>query len=166
MPISDELIGRNLARMRGDMSQKELAARMKERGWKWSQATVWAVEKGERPLRLAEAEDIKSILGTLWSLTMDDADTRVVSFNSWMYRADQELQSAVREYLKAQFNLRWAIEEEGVSPAIANHSADWLKHPPEEVVARVQLEDDMKDDAQERFYEAWEAQNGKHSEAP
>lgn len=35
---------------------------MRERGWKWSQATVWAVEKGDRPLRLAEANDLAAIL--------------------------------------------------------------------------------------------------------
>lgn len=45
------------------MSQQALADRMRERGWKWSQATVWAVEKGERPLRLAEAMDLAQILG-------------------------------------------------------------------------------------------------------
>lgn len=35
---------------------------MRQRGHRWSQATVWAVEKGERQLRLTEAEDLGEIL--------------------------------------------------------------------------------------------------------
>lgn len=49
--------------MRGELSQSALADRMRERGWKWSQATVWSVEQGERPLRLAEAVDLAEVLG-------------------------------------------------------------------------------------------------------
>lgn len=59
----DALIGQNLARLRGDLSQAELAKEMKKRGYKWSQATVWAIEKGDRPLRLAEARDVIVTLG-------------------------------------------------------------------------------------------------------
>ncbi|GAB2843448.1 helix-turn-helix domain-containing protein [Microbacterium insulae] len=59
---SDVEIGRNLARIRGALSQKDLADAMRARGFRWSQATVWAVEKGERPLRLSEAEAVGRIL--------------------------------------------------------------------------------------------------------
>jgi len=44
------------------MSQQSLATAMRERGWRWSQATVWAVESGERPLRITEAADVVEIL--------------------------------------------------------------------------------------------------------
>jgi transcriptional regulator with XRE-family HTH domain len=59
--VTDEQIGRNLSALRGDMSQKDLADRMRRRGFKWSQATVWAIEKGERPLRVTEAEAIGDV---------------------------------------------------------------------------------------------------------
>jgi len=36
---------------------------MRSRGFKWSQATVWSIEKGERPLRLGEALAVTEILG-------------------------------------------------------------------------------------------------------
>lgn len=62
MATRDEQIGQNIVRLRGDRSQQWVADRMREKGWKWAQATVWNVEKGERPLRLAEAEDIAEIL--------------------------------------------------------------------------------------------------------
>lgn len=59
----DRQIGANLVRIRDGMSQNDLALKMRERGHKWSAATVWAIEKGERPLKLAEATDVISILG-------------------------------------------------------------------------------------------------------
>lgn len=62
MTAKDEQIGRNLMHLRGDRPQTEIAEAMRERGYKWSQATVWAVEKGERPLRLTEADDLSRIL--------------------------------------------------------------------------------------------------------
>lgn len=60
---TDEDIGRNFTRMRGAMSQKDLAEAMRKRGFRWSQATVWAVEKGERPLRLTEADAASAVFG-------------------------------------------------------------------------------------------------------
>ncbi|MDK6348701.1 helix-turn-helix domain-containing protein [Bifidobacterium scardovii] len=59
----DEQIGQNLVSIRGNMSQADLALQMRERGYKWSAATVWAIEKGERPLKLTEATDVVNILG-------------------------------------------------------------------------------------------------------
>lgn len=59
----DERIGRNLAALRNGTSQAALAALMRDEGWKWSQPTVAAIEKGERGLKLAEAETLVSILG-------------------------------------------------------------------------------------------------------
>jgi hypothetical protein len=43
------------------MSQKELAESMRSLGFRWSQATVWSIEKGERPLRLIEADAVAFI---------------------------------------------------------------------------------------------------------
>lgn len=45
------------------MSQDELAAKLREYGYKWSKATVWAVENGTRPLKLTEARDLLEVLG-------------------------------------------------------------------------------------------------------
>jgi CRISPR/Cas system-associated exonuclease Cas4 (RecB family) len=61
----DRQIGRTMAILRGDKTQQAVADEMRMRGWRWSQATVWSVEKGERPLRLAEAEDLAEVLGTV-----------------------------------------------------------------------------------------------------
>lgn len=61
--LSDLTVGENLARLRGGISQKDLADRMRDRGWKWAQATVWNIERGERPLRFLEAYSLCEILG-------------------------------------------------------------------------------------------------------
>lgn len=53
------------------MSQQALADAMRELGHKWSQATVWSVERGNRPLRLVEANDLRTVL----------ADGRYVDFS-------------------------------------------------------------------------------------
>lgn len=63
MTEADERIGANLAELRGPVSQTALAEAMRSRGWKWSQPTVAAIEKGERAIKLAEAEDLLDVLG-------------------------------------------------------------------------------------------------------
>lgn len=60
----DEQIGRHIERLRAQagMTQTAFALAMRDRGWKWSQPTVVAVEKGERALKLSEARDAAEIL--------------------------------------------------------------------------------------------------------
>ena len=55
-------VGKNLTRYRGSHSQQAIADAMRERGWKWSQATMWSIEKGDRPVRLVEAADLAVVL--------------------------------------------------------------------------------------------------------
>lgn len=59
----DGLFGQRVARLRGATSQKALADAMRERGWKWSQMTVYLIERGERSLKLKEAPDLANLLG-------------------------------------------------------------------------------------------------------
>ncbi len=60
---TDKAIGKNVARFRGELSQAALAQKMKNLGHKkWSQATIWALEKGERALKLSEAQDLAALL--------------------------------------------------------------------------------------------------------
>lgn len=59
-------IGMQLARARKRywLAQRDLAELMKAAGYvRWSQATVWSVESGARPLRLSEAMALAAILG-------------------------------------------------------------------------------------------------------
>jgi transcriptional regulator with XRE-family HTH domain len=65
-------IGANVlaVRTRRGVSQQDLARHMRARGHKWSQATVWNTESGERNLRLVEAVDLASCLGaSVWEIS-------------------------------------------------------------------------------------------------
>lgn len=63
---ADATIGAAIAHLRSaaGMSQQDLSERMRDLGWKWLQPTVWSIEKGKRPLRLAESVDLAGILET------------------------------------------------------------------------------------------------------
>ena len=64
-PQTEEQIGAEVQVAREKMpglSQKGLALVMATRGFKWSQATVSQIEKGERPLRLSEADHLAELI--------------------------------------------------------------------------------------------------------
>lgn len=94
MRTTDEQIGKNLQRLRGELSQKDLAVAMRKAGYKWSQATVWSVEQGERPLRLTEAEELARILdvGTHMLTTSDQELAEIL-----MTRAIHDLMEEIDE---------------------------------------------------------------------
>ena len=112
----DKIIGANLAAMRGDVTQDELARRMREHGFKWSQSTVWAVERGDRPMKLAEAEAVldclymndvigvfhllgKPINSTVYA-SCDEIDRAVdLILDEWMKLEEKRLELAKRIYI-------------------------------------------------------------------
>jgi len=62
-------------------SQTELAERMQDRGHSWHQATVYKLEDGRRPTRLAEAVALAEVLEVpLTHLIGPDAPERVARF--------------------------------------------------------------------------------------
>lgn len=62
---ADKRIGSNLRRLRiiGGFSQEELAERMRREGYRWNNLTVYNIERGERQLKLSEAQTILRCLG-------------------------------------------------------------------------------------------------------
>lgn len=108
----DERIGQNLAITRGELSQKDLADRMRERGWKWSQATVWSIEKGERPLRLAEAEDVADILNRPISVLLArDGEAVVHDATRAVYDRYHDVLKAMEAYDDARGHLAMALDQ-------------------------------------------------------
>lgn len=104
MPDFDAVIGANLKRIRGDMNQADLADEMKRRGHKWSQATVWAVQRGERSLKLAEARDVAEVLGVRVEafFLASEAEKRFTDVRKALHdlrRARIDLRSAYREWI-------------------------------------------------------------------
>lgn len=112
MSERDELIGKSVAKLRGELSQKEVADRMKGRGWKWSQATVWSVEKGDRPLRLAEAHDLAAVLNvSVLHFTRTPPVVAVDIRSQELATAHDVLIQAVKSYRSAQFRLATAADD-------------------------------------------------------
>jgi transcriptional regulator with XRE-family HTH domain len=145
--LSDEQIGKNLARLRGDMSQKELAAAMRERGFRWSQATVWSVEKGERPLRLSEAEEIAAILGTFSSYLAEDDDLAGVSeVLRVVADAHHALSEAIKAYDMARFMLAVRADDaaDSISDSYAEAIEDWLDRDVAAIVAEVARQEETE----------------------
>lgn len=130
--ITDEQIGRNLVALRGDLSQKELADRMRKRGFKWSQATVWAIEKGERPLRLTESAALEAIFDIYEVLAAPKAEfDRKVSVRAFYDKMQQISDLAYESFdrqrrLAIDFDLIPPdVREEGLTPEfIARNAVD------------------------------------------
>ncbi len=89
---ADKRIGQNVGILRGEMSQQSLADAMRRKGHKWSQSTVWSVEQGDRPVRLAEAEDLAQIFNT--SLGEFTVGPKQVGWNRVLGRLGQQLSVA------------------------------------------------------------------------
>lgn len=103
--VSEEEIGRRVARLRGDRSQQDVADEMRARGWKWAQATVWSVESGKRPLRLSEALDLESVLGATLDLDREPVDVDIVIAQRDFGRVGFELHKAVLAYNRSRKHL-------------------------------------------------------------
>lgn len=103
---------------------------MRERGWKWSQATVWSIEKGERPLRLAEAEALADVLGEhVSTLLAGPSEGHAVQALRRVKAAHVAIIEDVEAFLDARDELAHflAEEREEVRHSWVLHSADgWL----------------------------------------
>ena len=146
--ISDEQIGKNLARMRGDMTQKVLADEMRARGWKWSQATVWSIEKGERPLRLAEAEDLKVIFQTgRNTLTSPDAIAELDYRQRVVGRKAHEFYQAIEEFEDAKVQMAASAEAADLVEGSIHDmgTRHWIETTPEGLLEQYRLAHDNPD---------------------
>jgi transcriptional regulator with XRE-family HTH domain len=78
MSDQDEAIGARVQgyRKKWGLSQDDLANAMRERGWKWAQATVWNVENGERPLRFSEVIGLAELFHMPLQAFLPDADDK------------------------------------------------------------------------------------------
>lgn len=92
------------------MSQRELATKMRELGFKWSHLTVASVERGERPLRLSEADALTELLGlqSLQSITAPEGEFEYLITKGKIHAAERELALLADTVLRLQ---RQMVEE-------------------------------------------------------
>lgn len=90
--MTDYEIGKRVVLFREPMSQQAVATAMRQQGHKWSQATVWSVEKGERPLRLSEAVALADVIGvTLHDIAGVDTDAAA------LFSENNEMRKQIRQ---------------------------------------------------------------------
>ncbi|MFC9559921.1 helix-turn-helix domain-containing protein [Agromyces sp. NPDC056965] len=136
----DRQVGENVVRLRGDRSQKELADEMRERGYKWSQATVWAVEKGNRPLRLAEAAVLAEILRVSVGVLLGDEVSVVVKQDvDAVERAQQQVHQAFLAFRSSQRRLARTADRFAQTgralPVETSHLESLLRLTPDDILA-------------------------------
>lgn len=127
------------------MSQKDLAIAMRERGHKWSQATVWNVERGERPLRLSEATALADVLElqSVQSITAPEGEFEYLVTESKLHAAERELALQAESVLRLK---RQMVEELNAMytkdlDSSAVRALEWqLRTTPVEVVNDVLVE--------------------------
>jgi transcriptional regulator with XRE-family HTH domain len=149
----DQNIAANLRTYReaDNVSQDELAQRMADRGFGFSQATIWKIERGQRPVRASELVALAHSLGVKSSTSLTykpDAARHQVQLeqaNRNAHRAYQELKEAAAEYLDAQVELVVAARQaHDAGLAVTELHTSWLDVVAEEAVieARVEAEQD------------------------
>ena len=110
------------------MTQQALADGMRERGHKWSQATVWSVEKGERPLRLAEADSLAQMLKIPLVALLDPNGAEALT-PVWV--AETRVKQLQQEHSRAQAEAdNWAVQLAEAEQAAAKAGAAYAKKYP------------------------------------
>ena len=149
----DQNIAANLRTYReaGSISQDELAQRMADRGFGFSQATIWKIERGQRPVRASELVALADSLGVMLVTRLTDKpdvarhQVRLDQANRKAHHAYQTLKEAAADYLDAQVELVVAAREaQDAGFTVTELHTSWLDTPPEEAVIEARVEADQE----------------------
>lgn len=156
----DEYFAQNLRDYReaAGVSQEELARRMSERGYGFSQATIWKIEQSKRPVRIGEAVALAEALDLpSWRRLTTEPDQfklgiNVDRFSQHASEKYTELKAAAETYLDAQLQLAFAVREAtDAGQAVHEHLRSWLEVPAEEAVIHARIEIEHADQDAERI---------------
>jgi hypothetical protein len=108
----DRAIGANVAILRGDTPQKQIAEKMSAYGIKWTQTTVWEIEKGRRSLKAKEARYLAEIFGVSSSVIIGDTEGAQISKTTQDYAAKlKELRLGILSKITEYESLREEVQE-------------------------------------------------------
>lgn len=153
-PNIDQNVATNLRefRERGGLSQEELAQRMSERGFGFSQATVWKIESGQRPVKISEAVALSDALElprwidltTEPDVSRHHADLTVA--NRRTSQAYAVLKEAAAAYLREQIDLSFVVRTaQDAGLTVTQVHTSWLDIPAEQVVLEARVESAHED---------------------
>ncbi|SES28845.1 Helix-turn-helix domain-containing protein [Lentzea xinjiangensis] len=157
-PDIDRNVAVNLRQFREQrgVSQDELAQRMSERGFGFTQATIWKIERGQRPVKISEAVALGKALGlSSWThLTEEPALTRRLSdlqdANRRANEAYTETKAAAARFFEAQVNVVVAVREAQDAGLDTERWNGWVNIPAERAVIEARVEWNREDDILER----------------
>ena len=149
----DQNIAANLRTYReaGNISQEELAQRMSDRGFGFSQATIWKIESGQRPVRaselvaLADSLDVLSVISLTYEPGVARHNATLRQANRKARAAYEAVKQAAAAYIEAQFELVVAAREahdDGLT--VSELHTSWLSTPPEEAVIQARVKTDQE----------------------
>jgi len=123
------------------ISQDELAQRMTGRGFGFSQATVWKIESGHRPVRaseligLADSLEVHPSIALAWEPETTRHKVGLERANAAALAAYNAVKAAAAAYLEAQVDLMFTAHEAHDSGFVVTETyTSWLTIPPEEAV--------------------------------
>lgn len=161
-PNIDHYVATNVRalRERNGLSQEELAQRMSERGFGFSQATIWKIESGQRPVKISEAVALSEALELpRWrSLTEEPEVSRhyadLAQANRLTGQAYDALKAAAALYLKAQIDLSFAVRTaQDAGLTVTELYTSWLDVPAEKVIIEARVESAHEDEDRMREHE-------------
>lgn len=145
-------------REEAQLSQEALAQRMIDRGFGFSQATIWKIEQGKRPVKISEAAALADALGLfgLSSLAVAPStarhQARLNRSNRRAFNAYEEVKRAATAYLEAQVAVAFdAFEAREAGLAIDERWTSWLTIPAEQAAIEARIAYDQEDTLRERF---------------
>ena len=159
----DQNIAANLRTYReaGNISQDELAQRMADLGFGFSQATIWKIESGQRPVRASELVALADSLEVMLITRLTDKpdatrhQVQLDHANRKAHRAYETLKDAAAAYLDTQVELVVAARQaHDAGLAVTELHTSWLDTPPEEAVIQARVEADQEADRSEQVNDA------------
>lgn len=140
------------------ISQEEMAQRMADRGFPFTQATIWKVESGQRPVKASELIALADVFGRilLTDLTSQpDATRHTIHLEQASRRASDAydtLKEAAAAYLDAQVQLVYAARlAHDAGMGVSELHTSWLTTPPEEAVIEARVESYSEQERHERL---------------
>lgn len=134
------------------LSQEELAQRMVECGFGFTQATVWKIEQGRRAVRIAEAVALMDALGlpSWMNLTRSPhafrRDAQLQAAHRRAGAAYAAIKEATTAYLRAQAEVAVAAHEAHEAGVAVNSLwTSWLEEPAERAVIEARIAYDRED---------------------
>lgn len=140
------------------LSQDELAQRMTERGFGFTQATVWKIEQGKRAVRIGEAVALVDALGlpSWMNLTRTPHvfrhDAQLQAAHRRAGAAYAAVKAATAQFLWAQGEVAVAAHEAREAGVAVNQLwTSWLTEPAERAVIEARVEFEQEDTHREQL---------------